>query len=111
MISVSPPADVARERFWQSSLADLVQANLEAFGRLVKRHRQALGLSQERAAEWCDVARMTIHQIETGGWEPSSRPRRLAAIRKIMDGLVIYPSDIRAEVAAMNDEESTNVAA
>ena len=42
------------------------EAELEEFGRVVRRNRKRLGLSQEDFAEKCDLHRTYIGQVERG---------------------------------------------
>ena len=56
---------------------------LLAFGRCVRRHREARGFSQEKLAERADLDRTYISDIERGGRNPSIRS--IAAIAGALD--------------------------
>jgi transcriptional regulator with XRE-family HTH domain len=63
------------------------------FGKVVRRHREALGFSQERLADLCDLHRTYISQVERGLKSPSLRSLLLIA-----DALKIRPSTLLREV-------------
>ena len=63
------------------------------FGRIVRRHREALGFSQEKLAELCDLHRTYISQVERGLKSPSLRSLRLIAA-----ALLTRPSILLREV-------------
>jgi transcriptional regulator with XRE-family HTH domain len=49
------------------------------FGKVVRRHREALGFSQEKLADECDLHRTYISQVERGLKSPSLRSLILIA--------------------------------
>lgn len=100
MSTIVPDLDGSRERVWScASGYHLVRRRPDAFARLVKRQRTALGLSQKAAGDRCGVSHMAVCSVETMIWTPSRD-----TAERIMTGLGLTVSDIRAEIAAMNDE-------
>lgn len=68
------------------------------FGKVVRRHRDALGYSQERLADECDLHRTYISQVERGLKSPSLRSLILIA-----HALKTRPSTLLREVEQAQD--------
>lgn len=69
-------------------------ANSEsAFGRIVRRRRKELGLSQEALAAEADLHRTFVSMIERGERRPS-----LEVVRKLAAGLDTSAADLVAEL-------------
>ena len=64
-----------------------------AFGRIVRRRRKALGLSQEALAAEADLHRTFVSMIERGERRPS-----LEVVRKLASGLGISAAELVAEL-------------
>lgn len=64
-----------------------------AFGRIVRRRRKALGLSQEALAAEADLHRTFVSMIERGERRPS-----LEVVRKLASGLDTSAADLVAEL-------------
>jgi ribosome-binding protein aMBF1 (putative translation factor) len=97
---ITPDLDGALTRFWQTELYELVLANPDAFARIVKRQRKALGWSQQKVADVCEFSRHPIQAIE----QADGQPERLT-VSRIMDALALTVDDLRAEIAAIYDEQ------
>lgn len=69
------------------------------FGKVVRRHREALGFSQEKLADECDLHRTYISQVERGLKSPSLRSLILIAA-----ALKTRPSALMREVEQAQDE-------
>jgi ribosome-binding protein aMBF1 (putative translation factor) len=88
-------------RLWRMELRDLVNNNLEAFARLVKRQRAELRWSLRDVAARCNLSHECIRDIEVGSY-PSIN---LFTINELMDVYALTIRDLRSEIAAMHDEE------
>lgn len=64
-----------------------------AFGRIVRRRRKALGLSQEALAAEADLHRTFVSMIERGERRPS-----LEVVRKLASGLGTSAAELVAEL-------------
>lgn len=100
--TVIPDLDRARTRFWKTELAAVVESNPDAFIRLIVRQRVALGFSQRQLAERSGVSFTAINDLERRKYPTTTTH----TIRAIMTGLGLTIDDIRAEVAAMHDDET-----
>ena len=78
--------------------------NREPFGILLRHHRLAIGLTQERLAERSGVAKRTIQDLERG----VARPRR-ETVRRLMDVLKLSP-EARAGLEAVRRSRRPRVA-
>jgi ribosome-binding protein aMBF1 (putative translation factor) len=88
-------------RLWRMELRDLVNNNRAAFERLIKRQRADLRWSLRDVAARCNLSHEYIRDIENGEYLGIS----VFTINELMDVYALNISDLRAEIAAMHDEE------
>lgn len=72
----------------------------EAFGKVLRRLRNELGVSQEQLAFMCDLDRTFISMLERGVRQPS-----LASIIAISKALNTPPSEVIREVMGLINED------
>lgn len=101
---IDPQFASVHERFFRTTTAhDLVSANATAFARVLKRQRDAFGVSQREAAAMCGVGQFVIFASETELRIPTA-----LTLSKLMEGLGIAREDIEAEVWALADEQAVS---
>lgn len=69
-----------------------------AFGRAVRAHREALGISQEALAERCDLDRTYVSGVERGRRNPT-----VQAVYRIARGLGVPAAALIADTDGMLD--------
>lgn len=72
----------------------------EAFGRVLKKERTALGISQEELAYICNLDRTFISMLERGKRKPT-----LTTIFALSIGLKLRPSDLVSSTEKVMDNE------
>jgi transcriptional regulator with XRE-family HTH domain len=73
----------------------------EYFGQNLRKHRNRLGLSQERLAFDCDLDPSEIGRLERGTRDP-----RLATICRVADGLGIAPTELLLGIPQRRRDET-----
>lgn len=99
---LEPDRPTFERRVLHSAASHLVHRHPEAFARVVRRQRQALGLAYRAAGDRCGLSMMTVWSVERQLYTTTDN-----TIRAIMTGLGLTIDDIRAEVAAMHDDETS----